>query len=77
MGRQFLWHDDYWPLLIQLYLRKPVGIKPLYSRAVIDLAIELHIHPQYLYRMMQKLEEIEGFEGSKDLRGSRVVSGQM
>lgn len=77
MGRQSLWHDDYWPLLIQLYLRKPVGIKPLYSRAVIDLAIELHIHPQYLYRMMQKLEEIEGFEGSKDLRGLRVLSGLM
>lgn len=27
-----LWSDEYWLLLMQLYQRKPAGIKPLYSR---------------------------------------------
>lgn len=74
MGRQSLWHDDYWLLLIQLYLKKPVGIKPLYSRAIVDLAIELHIHPQYLHRMMLRLEELEKLE---DLRSQKGLRGLM
>lgn len=59
MARQSIWHDEYWPLLMQLYLKKPVGVKPLYSRGLVELAIELHIHPQSLYRLMTRLEEME------------------
>lgn len=47
-----LWSDDYWLLLMQLYLRKPAGIKPMYSRGMVELAIELHIPPRYLYARM-------------------------
>lgn len=50
-----LWTDDYWPLLVQLYMRKPVGIKPMYSRAMIALSTELHIPPQVLYNLMFRL----------------------
>ena len=32
MAKNQLWHDDYWLLLMQLYLRKPVGVKAMYSR---------------------------------------------
>lgn len=56
MARQPVWHDNYWLLLVQLYLRKPVGVKRLYSRELVELAMELHVHPQYLHRMMEKLD---------------------
>ena len=59
MARQPLWHDDYWLLLMQLYLKSPVGVKPLYSRGLVDLAMELHLHPAYLHRMMERLDGIE------------------
>ena len=49
------WSDDYWLLLLQVYLRKPVGIKPMYSRAMVELAQELHIHPQVLFGKMSAL----------------------
>ena len=31
MAKNTVWHDDYWLLLMQIYLQKPVGVKPLYS----------------------------------------------
>lgn len=46
------WTDEDWLLLLQLYLRKPVGVKPLYSRAMVDLALELHIPPADLFARM-------------------------
>lgn len=49
------WTDEYWLLLMQLYQRKPTGIKPLYSRDNVSLAIELHIPPADLYARMFKL----------------------
>lgn len=51
------WSDDYWPLIMQLYLSKPTGVKPLYSRAVVDLGIRLHIPPKYIYTQMRLLRE--------------------
>lgn len=54
-----LWRDEYWLVLMQLYLRKPVGLKPLYSKGLVSLSIELHIHPKYLYRQMFRLRELE------------------
>ena len=39
------WTEEYWPLVIELYMEKPVGIKAMYSRKTVALALELHIHP--------------------------------
>lgn len=41
--------DDDWLLLMQVYLQKPIGMKPLYSRALVELGLELHISPQELF----------------------------
>ncbi len=59
MAKHSLWHDEYWLLLMQLYLRRPQGVKPLYSRALVGLALELHIAPDYLYRQMFRLRQID------------------
>lgn len=59
MMKHSLWSDDYWLLLMQLYLNKPMGVKPLYSKALVKLALELHIPPQFLYEQMFKLRSID------------------
>ncbi len=59
MSTRKKWKDEYWLLLMQLYLRKPAGVKPLYSRGMVDLSLELHISPRYLYRQMVKLRNLE------------------
>lgn len=59
MAKNSNWHDDNWLLLMQIYLRKPVGVKPLYSREMVDLALELHIHPQVLATKMQQIAKLE------------------
>ena len=59
MARTSNWSDDYWLLLLQLYLRKPVGIKPMYSRAMVELAMELHIAPQILFSRMGQLAALQ------------------
>lgn len=59
MAKNSNWHDDDWLLLMQIYLRKPVGVKPLYSREMVDLALELHIHPQVLATKMQQIAKLE------------------
>ena len=53
------WSDDYWLLLMQLYLKKPIGVKTLYSRAMVDLCLELHIPPQTLYEQMFRLRRLD------------------
>ena len=53
------WSDEYWLLLMRLYLRKPVGVKPLYSRGLVDLALELHVQPQVLYEQMFRLRSLD------------------
>lgn len=59
MARREEWHDDYWLLLIQLYLRQPQGVKRLYSRALVDVALELHVHPAQIHRRMFRLRQID------------------
>ena len=54
-----LWSDDYWILVLQLYMRKPVGMKPMYSRAAVELCIELHIPPAFVYARMYALRRLE------------------
>ncbi len=51
------WNDEYWPLLLQAYNKKPAGVKHIYSRAMIELALTLHIPPQELQRRMVELEK--------------------
>lgn len=53
------WHDDYWLLLMQLYLRKPTGVKPLYSRPLVQLSLELHIPPQELHARLQQIARLD------------------
>lgn len=52
-----LWTEELWPLVIQLYLKKPAGIKPMYSRDTVHLALELHIPPHELYQKMFHLRQ--------------------
>ncbi|MBQ4147965.1 MAG: hypothetical protein II593_08310 [Prevotella sp.] len=47
MAKNALWSDEYWLLLMRLYLRKPEGVKPMYSKEMVKLALELHIPPQF------------------------------
>lgn len=59
MAKHPLWHEEYWLFLIALYQKRPQGVKPLYSRGLVDLALELHIEPEFLYQQMFKLRNIE------------------
>ena len=57
MATHPLWSDDYWLLLLQLYLKKPEGMKPMYSRALVNLSLELHIPPRTLYGQLFRLRQ--------------------
>ena len=59
MTKNQLWNDDYWLLLMQLYLRKPVGMKPMYSRDMVMLSLELHIAPQQLFQRQNDIANLE------------------
>jgi hypothetical protein len=59
MTSRIPWSDEYWLLVMQLYLKKPVGVKPLYSRPMVELSLELHIPPEYLYRRMVRLRNLD------------------
>lgn len=55
MARNTVWQDDYWLPIMQIYLRKPVGVKPTYSRDIVNLSLELHIAPRLLAARMQQV----------------------
>jgi hypothetical protein len=59
MAKNSKWSDDYWLLLMQIYLQRPVGIKPMYSRKMVDLSLELHIAPNVLFGRMCQLANLE------------------
>lgn len=59
MAKARKWSDEYWLMLMQLYLKKPVGVKPLYSRQLIDVALDLHIHPKVLHEKMFRLRKLD------------------
>lgn len=44
---------------MEIYLQKPVGLKPLYSRALVDLSLELHISPETLYNKMCEIANMD------------------
>nr|WP_308535740.1 hypothetical protein [uncultured Prevotella sp.] len=57
MATHPLWSDEYWLLLLQVYLREPVGMKPMYSRNLVKVSLELHIPPHYLYEQQFLLRQ--------------------
>ena len=59
MAKNSKWQDEYWLLLMQIYLQKPVGMKPMYCRAMVDLSIELHIAPNLLFNKMCQIANME------------------
>lgn len=59
MARNVTWHDDDWLLLMQVYLQKPVGLKPQYSRPMVNLSLELHIPPQVLFAKMCEIAHLQ------------------
>ena len=59
MAKKQYWQDDYWLLLMQLYLRKPVGIKPMYSKPLVELSMELHIAPEQLHARLCQISRLE------------------
>jgi hypothetical protein len=59
MVKDFKWQDEYWLLLMQIYLQKPVGVKPMYSRQMVDLSMELHISPERLFNRMCQIANLE------------------
>ena len=44
---------------MQIYLQKPVGVKPMYSRGMIDLCMELHIAPNLLFNKMCEMAKLD------------------
>jgi len=59
MAKNSKWHDDYWLLVMELYLLKPAGVKPMYCRPLVELSLELHIPPANLHRRLQELANLE------------------
>lgn len=49
------WQDEWWPFVLLLYMRRPAGVKRVYSRAVVGLALELHVRPQAIVDKMLEL----------------------
>jgi len=59
MAKNTKWSDDYWLLLMQIYLQRPMGVKPLYSRKMVDLSLELHLPPSMLFVRMCQIANLE------------------
>lgn len=59
MARKTVWQDEYWLLLMQIYLKHPVGIKPLYNRNMVQLSLELHIAPEILHARMLQIAKLQ------------------
>ena len=59
MARMSTWQDDYWLLLMEIYLQKPVGLKPMYNRRMVGLGMELHIAPEVLYNKMCQIANLD------------------
>lgn len=59
MAKDFKWQDEFWLLLMQIYLQKPVGVKPMYSRQMVNLSLELHISPDRLFNRMCQIANLE------------------
>lgn len=58
MAKTSVWQDEYWLPVMQIYLKKPVGMKPTYSRDMVDLGIELHVAPTVLHARMKQVAQL-------------------
>ena len=58
MAKKTIWNDDYWLYVMQLYMRRPVGVKPLYSRPAVELSLELHVHPKQIMARQKQIESL-------------------
>ncbi len=58
MTKTTVWQDEYWLPVLQLYLRKPAGVKPTYSRDMVALGMELHVAPQILKVRMEQIANL-------------------
>ena len=54
-----MWNDEYWPFIVQLYLKNPAGIKPMLSKSVVDLSLELHILPSEIYARLLSIDKLD------------------
>lgn len=59
MAKNAKWSDDYWLLLMQIYLQRPMGVKPMYSRKMVVLSLELHLPPSMLFVRMCQIANLE------------------
>ena len=59
MAKTTPWTDDFWLLVLQLYLKHPEGVKPLYSREMVALGMETHVPLEELRRRMEQLERMD------------------
>ena len=59
MAKHTLWRDDYWLPLMQLYMANPIGPKETYAKRMVALALEWHIHPQFLHAQMLRLQHLD------------------
>lgn len=55
MAKTNPWQDEYWLPALQLYLRKPVGVKPLYQRDAVQLCLELHVTPKTMHKRLEQI----------------------
>ena len=58
MAKNTVWQDDYWLPVMQLYLKKPVGVKATYCREMVELSLELHVAPPALAHRMQQIAKL-------------------
>lgn len=56
MEKSNRWSEEYWWLIMQLYLRKPCGVKPLYNRDAIDLCLKIHVEPEVIHEKLLSLD---------------------
>lgn len=59
MAKNSNWSDDYWLLVLQLYLSKPEGMKPMYSRATVNLGLEIHVQPEVIFAREREIDKLE------------------
>lgn len=58
MAKTSVWQDEYWLPVMQIYLKKPVGMKPTYNRDMVELGIELHVAPTVLHARMEQVAQL-------------------
>ena len=59
MAKNSAWIDNYWLMLMQIYMKKPVGVKPLYHHDMVELSLELHIAPEALHDRMLQIARLD------------------